>query len=405
MIVVDQAELDKKKFKLFILASHPIQYQAPLFKEISKHPYIDLTVLFCSDFGLKSYFDKGFGKALKWDIPLLEGYKYKFLPNINCCPDISAFFGLLNPGVISYITKEKCDAIWIHGWNSFTNWLALFIAFLRGVPVILRGESNLLHETSFWKEAAKNFIYKTIFKKISCFLAIGKYNIDFYKHYDVPEEKIFLTPYTVNNNYFISKFTELAPKKNELRNKYHIPTNIPVILFCGKLISVKRPMDLLLAYEKASNLYESALIFAGDGILKNKIEDYVSKNKIKNVYFLGFKNQSELPEIYAMSDLLVLPSVHEPWGLVVNEAMCFGLPIIVSDKVGAGGDLVREGINSFIYPVGGINALSEKISILLSDAKLREQMGEESLKIINRWSYEEDISGILEALNKFVGRN
>ena len=387
-----------KKYKLAILVSHPIQYQAPLYKLLSNEPDIDLTVLFCSDWGLKAYHDEQFGHNVKWDIPLLERYNYKFLKNISPFPNVSKFFGLINPEIIGELKKNNYDAIWIHGWNSFTNWLAMITAFKLNIPVLLRGETSLLQKSGFLKSMIKKLILKNLFKKISAFLSIGTYNAKFYEAYGVPEEKIFLVPYTVNNDFFISKANELIPKKDELKEKHNIPKGLPVILFSGKLIQNKRPLDLLKAYEIVSKEIDVALVYLGDGELRKEIESYIKNHNLKNVYLIGFKNQTELPEFYAMADVFVLPSKLEPWGLVVNEAMCFGLPVIVSDQVGAGGDLVEDGENGYIYPVGNIIELSERLKVLLGGKVLREKIVIAVLEIIKKWSYKEDINSVTKCL-------
>jgi len=103
-----------------------------------------------------------------------------------------------------------------------------------------------------------------------------------------------------------------------------------------------------------------------------------------------------------MADVLILPSSFEPWGLVCNEAMCFGLPVIVSDRVGAAADLVRDGVNGFTYPFGDVEALADRLQTVLADEQRRQTMGEQSRIIINRWGFQEDITGLLDALRAVV---
>ena len=387
-----------KKYKLAILTSHPIQYKTPLYKLLAEQKKIDLTVLFCSNWGLKTYHDEKFGQNIKWDIPLLDGYKSKVLKNVSPFPNVSRFFGLINPEIIDELKKNNYDAIWIHGWNSFTNWLTMVTAFKLNIPVLLRGEINLLQKSFFLKNILKKLILKNLFKKISAFLSIGAYNAKFYEAYGVPKEKIFLVPYTVNNDFFILKANELTSKKQSLKEKYDIPRNLPVILFSGKLIHKKRPIDLLKAYEIVSKETDVALVYLGEGELRKEIELYIKNHNLKNVYLMGFRNQTELPEFYAMADIFVLPSAFEPWGLVVNEAMCFSLPVIISDEVGAGGDLVKDGVNGCIYPSGDIDELSNRLKILLGNKNLREKSGQASLEIIKSWSYKDDLKGVLSCL-------
>ena len=385
-----------KKFKLAILASHPIQYQCPFFKMLAQEANIDLTVLFCSDWGLKTYHDEKFGQTFKWDIPLLDGYKYKFLKNISPLPNISNFWGLINPEITSELKNNNYDALLVQGWNSSTNCLAMLVAFKLNIPILLRGDTNLLPKTSLWKKSLKKIMLKWLFKNTSGFLAIGKYNAEFYENYEVPKEKIFLVPYTVNNDFFISKASELIPRKLELKEKYGIPKDLSVILFSGKLINNKRPIDLLKAYEMVPKEIKVSLVYVGDGELRNEMENYIKTHDLKNVYLIGFKNQTELPEFYTMADIFVLPSIFEPWGLVVNEAMCFGLPVIVSDKVGASGDLVKHGENGYIYETGNISLLAKHLKELLHDETKRVKFGQSSRELIEKWSYREDVLGILK---------
>ncbi len=387
-----------KRFKLAILISHPIQYQAPLYKLLSNEPNIDLTVLFCSDFGLKEYKDKGFGEEIKWDIPLLDGYKYKFLKNISPFPNVSHFWGLINPEVVEELKNNNYDAIWIHGWRCLTDWFAMLSAFKLGIPVLLRGEANVLERSFSFKCLVRKFILKNIFRKVFAFLSIGTFNTEFYKNYDVPKEKIFLVPYIVNNDFFISNANKLISQKDRLKQKYNIPKDLPIILFSGKLIDNKKPLDLLKAYELVLKEINAVLIYLGDGELRKEIEKYIKTHKLKNVYLMGFKNQTELPEFYAMADIFVLPSSFEPWGLVVNEAMCFGLPVIVSDQVGASGDLVKGGVNGYIYSSKQAYELSDKLKVLLKNKILREEFGKASLGIIKNWSYKECVHGLLSCL-------
>ena len=220
----------------------------------------------------------------------------------------------------------------------------------------------------------KKIILGWLFRHISAFLYIGEENKKFYEFYGVPEGKLFFAPYAVDNNRFMAAAKELRIRNQELRKRLSIKREAVVILFVGKLIEKKRPFDLLKAYEllsKTQNLKTKIyLVFVGDGALRPELEKYVQEHNLKNVIFAGFKNQTELPEYYALSDFFVLPSgVGETWGLAVNEAMCFGLPIIVSDIVGCGPDLIKNGENGYIFPFGNVEKLSFYLKDLIGDAK------------------------------------
>lgn len=396
-----------KKYKLAILTSHPIQYQAPLFKKLAEHKDIDLVVYFKWNFGVKNSYDKEFGKEIKWDIPLLEGYKYKFLKNFSL-KFSSDFWGQINIGIIKEaynLKKQNYNAIIVFGWNSFTNWLLFLIAFILGLPVFLISESPLNQELlkSKWKIKTKKAIFGTFFRFINAFLYIGEENKKFYQYYGVPDKKLFFVPYAVDNDRYIEASNKLKNKKNNLRKELGIDKDDIVIFFGGKLIEKKRPMDLLRAYHniKTQNLkLKISLLFVGDGILRSELEKYVKESNLENVHLVGFKNQTELPQYYAMADIFVLPSsMGETWGLMVNEAMCFGLPIIISDLVGCGSDLVKNGENGYIFPFGDIEKLSKCFEELVNNSKKGKLFGEKSFEIIQDYSYLKDIAGILTALD------
>ena len=162
-------------------------------------------------------------------------------------------------------------------------------------------------------------------------------------------------------------------------------------------------MDLLRAYESLIKSYKSktkslSLIFVGDGNLRPELERYAKDRNLEDVIFAGFKNLTETPEYYAMADIFVIPSFNECWGIVVNEAMCFGLPIIASDTVGAVSDLVLENKNGLIYKTGEIENLAYCLEQLVKDGKKRQFFGEKSLEIIKNYSFDKDVEGILRAI-------
>jgi glycosyltransferase involved in cell wall biosynthesis len=126
--------------------------------------------------------------------------------------------------------------------------------------------------------------------------------------------------------------------------------------------------------------------------------------KWDSIRFIGFRNQSELPGLYDLCDVFVLPSEREPWGLVVNEAMNAGKPVVVSDRVGAGPDLVEEGVNGFVYPAGDVAALADRLRRLIDNADNRTAMGARALEKVARLDFNADREGLLAALDSIAGR-
>jgi len=399
---VEQSAAGKRPFRLAVVASHVIQYQDPLYQLLAKDPALDLEVFFCSDWGAKPFHDPGFGQELKWDIELLHGYRHEFLKNISPNPSLTRFFGTINPGITRRLKKGGFDAVLLYGWNRCTMWIAFFSALLFRIPILLRGETNLINPLPWWKRSLKRAVLAPMFRGIRAFLAIGTKNLEFYHAYGIPARKLFVAPYAINNEFFMSRARELQRRRDDIRRRLGIPDGSPTVIFCGKLIGVKRPMDLLQAFARTD--FGGTLIFVGDGTLRPELEEYVSSNGIQNVHIAGFKNQTELPGYFAAGDIFALPSVSEPWGLVVNEAMCFGLPIVVSDKVGAAADLVKEGENGFVFRCGDIEQLASLLSRTGKDPELRTRMGQKSTELISRWSYAEDREAVVRCLNAVARR-
>ncbi|MBZ9572242.1 glycosyltransferase family 4 protein [Patescibacteria group bacterium] len=387
--------MKRNKYKLAILTSHPIPYQTPLFQKLAEHPKIDLMVYFCSDFGVNKKLDPKFGIPVKWDKPLLEGYFYKFLKNHSPNPS-TEFWGLINPGIIKELWRERYNAILVHGYTLFTSWLAFFGAWITRTPIIFRGETLLLSHQPEWRRIIKNVVLRPLFRRIKAFLPIGTRSSEFYSYYGVSKHKLFLGPYSVDNDYFFEQRRKWQPKKEKIKKELNIPFKLPIILYVGKIYKIKAPFDLLKAFEKIQE--KAALIFVGEGEDRERLESYKKERNIKNVYFLGFKNQSELGKYYVVADIFVLPSIREKWGLVINEAMCFSLPIITTDGVTAAVDLVRREENGFIYLKGNIEMLIKYLKELISDLEKCKKMGEKSLKIISDWNYDVCEKAILKAL-------
>ena len=224
--------------KLAIIMSHAIQYQAPLLRKIAASGKIDLTAYFNWDFGVnQKSIDPEFKAKVQWDIPILEGYRYKFLKNFSLRPS-SNFWGQLNFGIIKELIQNRYGTVLIYGWNLFTNWLAFLTALIINTPVILQGESPLNQELlkNGWKQKIKTVVLKRFFKHISAFLYIGEENKKFYQYYGVPEEKLFFVPYAVDNERYMAAAENLKNKRQKFRDELGIKENDIAILFVGKFI-------------------------------------------------------------------------------------------------------------------------------------------------------------------------
>lgn len=399
--------------KFFVFLSHPIHYHTSIYKILAKNKDLDLIVYFYSNFGLGRHIDPQFKTEIDFQKDdILEGYKYVFLKNLNK-PRHFKFFDFINYEIPKIIWREKPDFVLINSWSYFSDWLVIFASIFSKTKLCLRSENPLCHEfkKAKWKIRIKKVVLGFLFKQVDLFFYIGKENKEFLKFYGADENKMIFTPYAVNNDYFQKEYERLKNKKNELRKELSISEKSIVILFVGKLITKKRPLDLLQAFEilyNEHNLKDIFLLYVGDGELRKDIEDFVIKNNLNNVKITGFVNQKEIPKYYAISDIFVLPSdIGETWGLVVNEAMNFGLPIIVSDMVGCGPDLVRPGENGFIFKTGDIGEFSKYLLKLIysylfvnSDTFVYSDYGSKSRGIIKDYSYQKSAENILKIILK-----
>lgn len=388
-----------KTVKLAILHSHPIQYFAPLYARIAQEPGIDLTVYYCSRQGVDAYHDEGFGHELKWDVPLLEGYRYQFLPNVRRRDQVSGFLSLINPSIVKELRRENPDALWVNGHNYFTYLLAIGAAKALGIPVLMRGETHLLLSCSMSKRILRRLVMSAFYQVCDACLPIGTRNAEFYRSHGVRDERLFIVPYAVDNTFFTQTTDSYLKDPSSIKKDLGLPATTPLVLFASKLMSRKRPMDLLMAYHKLRReQIQAALVFIGSGSHEQMLKTYVQQQQVPDVYFFGFRNQSELPKFYAIADIFVLPSENEPWGLVINEVMCAGLPVVATKEIGAAADLVIPDQNGLIYQTGDIEMLASHLRTLVADSKLRMRMGQCSRELIAKWSIERCVQGVKEAL-------
>lgn len=385
--------------RVAVLTTHPIQYQVPWFRLLGEQTGIDLTVFYCLLPDARQQGD-GFGVEFQWDIPLLDGYRYRVLRNVARSPSVTAFGGCDTPEISAIVRDERFDALIVNGWVVKSCLQGLAACRRRGVPCMVRGESNVLRPRPWPVRLA----HRLLLSQYAACLAIGKSNRAFYRFNGVPAARIFDAPYGVDNERFARAAARAREDRAGLRAGWGIPPDACVFLFSGKLIPKKRPMDVLKALEACVPRPGGAalhLLVAGEGEMGDACRAYAAERRLP-VTWAGFMNQSEMPRAYAAADCLVLPSdTGETWGLVVNEAMACGLPVIVSDRVGCGEDLVEPGVTGEIYPVGDIERLARCMKDMAADAGRRQGLGMAAAQRVAGYTFRRAVDGCLDAL-RFV---
>jgi glycosyltransferase involved in cell wall biosynthesis len=367
--------------ELLYFVSHPIQYQAPLLRQISMDPGINLTVIFENDFSSGDYFDEGFGVDVEWDIPLRDGYHNVLLEDIDPA---------------KYI--KEADAVWFHGWQSRQFRRLMRQARSIGTPVLLRGENWAGAMPDGWglRGWLKRLYLRNIFLNCSAYLAVGRVNRAYYLAHSISEDKIFHMPYAVDNSFFNVRATTEAGLN--FRRELGIEDQQKIVLFAGKFTARKKPDILLEAWERAdwSASNRPALVYVGDGQLKQSLLTATERSRYKDdIYFTGFRNQTELPGVYRAADVFVLASEKEPWGLGINEAMASGAAVIASDQCGAAFDLISEKTGVMVS-AGNSNELATALGAVL---KRSDDMGQAAKIQISNWDFDADITGLKHALD------
>jgi glycosyltransferase involved in cell wall biosynthesis len=378
-------------------------YQVPLYRRLAREPKIDFTAIFCSSGGLRPH-DAGFGSPVTWDVDLLSGYHSLFLARSNRNPIGGTFLTLRDFDVVERIREGDYDVLWLHGYNFVTNQLAALTQIVRGKALLFREEQTLIHSRPLWKSAIKAAWLRTLFAR-SFALYIGNQNKKWFQSFGVPESRMFFVPYAADNDLLQADADRFGPARSASREAFNLPAEgVPVILFVGRLVAKKQPSFLLDAYSRVRRELPCALMIVGSGELEPSLRAKVAREQIPDVHFAGFLNRTQISQAYVAADVFALPSrEHETWGMVVNEAMNFSLPIVVTDKVGCADDLVRDGENGFVVSSEDSSDLAERLCQLIRSDDLRHRFGSASRQIVSRWSHDLAANGVLDATAAAVG--
>ena len=388
---------------MVFVCSHPVQYMAQLFRGMAQHPKLDIMVAYCSLQGADRGVDPEFGIELAWDVPLLDGYPWVLIQNRSLRPGLGRFWGLLNAGLWKLVRTGEFDAVVIFtGYLYATFWIGAAAAKLHRKALLFGSDAHELRSRGqqVWKARFKKWFWPRLFRLADIVIVPSSRSVQLMCSLGIPPERVVLTPYVVHNNWWLERAGEVD--RAAVRREWSVPECAPTVLFCAKLQPWKRPQDLLRAFARAS-VPDAYLVYAGEGPMRPELQaEAANLGVAERVRFLGFANQSQLPAVYRASDLLVLPSEYEPFGVVVNEAMLCGCAVAVSDRVGAGYDLVRPGETGFIFPCGDTDALAQIFREVLPARARLEQIGASARRRLESWSPRENIEAMVQAIERAV---
>lgn len=405
-MLIEAAPLDSRArasqtaSELEIFLSHPIQHFGPWLRELSQRLDGRLVVNYATRHGLEARHDAEFGASFAWDMDLVSGYQHRFWDDKAGRGPDQGFWGIRYPRLANHLRHHRPRALLVTGWLFAGYWQAAAIARRLGIPYLLRGESNLLNRGPSSRWWLKQQTVGRLCRGAAGCLAIGTYNAHLYEAYGVPADRIHMASYFVDNDWFQQEHARLQSTRAELRAKYGLPATGTVFLFMGKLIAKKRPDHLITAWKNltATSRQQSAVLVVGSGAMANELKQLAGSNP--RIVFAGLLNRKELPEAYAVSDVLVLPSDSgETWGLVVNEAMASGLPAIVSDQVGCAPDLVDVGKTGFTFRCGNVLELQYMLQRFIDDRSLSPRLGRAAQRHIAIATVARAVDATLDALH------
>lgn len=382
--------------KIAIISTHPIQYNAPWFAMLVKEPDIQIKVFYTWSQRQTNLHDAIFGKEVKWDIPLLEGYDHTFIENASSDPGNHHFKGIECPLLIKEIEKWYATHLLVFGWN-FQAHLKAMRHFKKRIPVLFRGDSTMLDEKPGIISILRRIVLKWVYRFVDFALFTGQSNKHYFLKHGLKEHQLIFAPHAIDNSRFSNGQGLFTEQLGIYRKELKILPGDKVILFVGKFEQKKDPILLLEAYKelltKWENPKELKLVFVGNGELESSMKQRAELTT--GVYFVPFQNQTKMPVIYRLGKVLCLPSKGpgETWGLVINEAMACGTPCLISDKAGSAADLGSFKGNE-VFQSGNVSDLTEKLSIILKSESFENNL------FLKTWSYQRLVEGIQKATEK-----
>jgi glycosyltransferase involved in cell wall biosynthesis len=372
------------KIKVALIHNIVSPYRIPIFEGISNHPLIDLTVFFCA----KSH------KIREWEIIHSEKYKYKFLSGITI--EFRDIVYHINYNIIPIILRKQFDVVIIGGSSDFTTQIAFILSKLVGTPIILWSEGIDNSKGRIGKMVSPIFNY--IIKHSNAIIIPGTVSKDYHMRVGAPQNNIFIAPNIVDNDYFITQSAFFKQTKVQIKKEMKVEEK-KIIIFVGQLIKRKGIDNLIQAVNKLNKTGDIILLIVGNGPLRSELEDICKVLKNQNVFFTGWIDENEKVKYYSIADIFVLPTLFDVWGLVVNEAMCCGLPVITTTTAGCAFDMVFDGENGFVVKPDDNNELAKAIKKILENPIERDRMGERSLDIIiNKFNKELCVNGFIAAI-------
>ena len=371
--------------RLVIITEIIAPYRIPVFNALAARSEIELHVIFLSENDPSLRLWRVYKDEIKFSNEVLPSWRQRFgRHNV-----------LVNRGLVSALNRIKPTVVLCGGYNYLASWEAAGWARIHRVPLLLWSESTALDARRGHRLV--EFMKTRFLRLCTGFVVSGKSSFHYLKDLGIPEQKIFTAPNAVDNQLFSVLADDARRDAVQVRTRHSLPARY--FLYVGRLVEAKGVFDLLETYAKLSEEIraEVSLVFVGDGSDRTKLMERASKIAPGTILFPGFVHREELAEFYGLADVFIFPTHSDPWGLVVNEAMSCGLPVIATSVAGCTEDLVREGWNGFVIPPRDPSSLAGAMAHLAVDSALRVEMGARGREKIEEYSPEAWAQGLIDA--------
>lgn len=381
--------------KLAIVTTHPVQYNVPWLLRLAEKD-IAIKVFYTYEQSSNgNVYDHGFGKDIRWDIPLLEGYEYEFVPNTSKKPGLESFWGIVNPDLVARIEDWHADCLLVIGWN-YSSHLQVMRYFHNKLPLFFRGDSVLLHEKMGLRMLARRIFLTWVYRHIDYALYVGSNNRSYYLRHGLKPQQMVFSPQAIDIARFSQPVEAYSLQAQRWKQELGIPENNLTVLFAGKMTRVKNPF-FLIELAKACRDLPVSFIVVGDGPLK---EEMIRQSAGQpNMVFMDFQNQSVMPAVYRMGDVYIMPSLSETWGMGINEAMACGIPVMASEQVGCAADLVLENKTGITFPLGDTQKCVDFLKRVCDNPEYLSEMGTCASALIQFFSFSHIVDSVSRTMD------
>jgi glycosyltransferase involved in cell wall biosynthesis len=383
--------------RLAVVTTHPVQYHVPWLIRLAERG-VELKVFYTWEQARNgNVYDPGFGRKIQWDIPMLQGYDYLFVKNIAPRPGTHHFLGIINPGLIKAIESWNPDCLLVFGWN-FTSHLQVLRHFHKKIPILFRGDSVLLHEEKGIRKWARRLFLTWVYRHIDYALYVGTHNKSYFIKHGLRPSQLIYSPQAIDVDRFSGSGKNGSYEVGNWKKELGIPAGHITVLYAGKMTKVKNP-SFVIDLAGACRDLPLTFVLVGNGHLKADLQKKCKGNP--RVIFLDFQNQSMMPLVYRLGDILIMPSIKETWGLAISEAMACGRPVMASEKVGCAVDLVVENETGMTFGVGDVDKCARFLKSICADRGHLAEMGANSSTLIQSFAFTHIVDSITDVLASF----